>query len=507
MSLQLERIGSYIESPSQTSNHRGRILYFISAFSQPSHTPEMAPLPRSSPPASCGVPFDTTKASTFWALYLTDWILTILTALYLLYLIAGPRLTELFHKGKKLDKGKGREINRNAKDSSRDEENQSNLARERAKANRIYRISIGLTVFMLLLFGAQGFITRGATACIESPGFHFLGGDEWRPWMVYALQGAVAVGGVGGVWLLARRCRALERRDGSASGVELEERNEPRRDEDGEPVERSERPEAATADDRSVGNEPGPSRYGEPKERNGQSRSKHANPIVGGSPSVGRKEAPLQLPISQRCAQMAYGRTTSEVTEEDMFHPIRVSFPGPRHGNGEGSSKDMQRLAQLTAATSSQAADVQGFPFPPIGTVLERFSGLKPEVFLPPISERELARRNAIRRTGHTSSPRQDSGIVMGIERGSGEALRCPLPAPAVTPELSLGSPTTPAPAYTAAAWTELSTKHSTIRHWEGSITVQSRQPSHFMPPDAWTVKTAPPSPSMAPLTRCPRVG
>jgi len=467
----------------------------------------MAPLPRSSLPASCGVPFDTTKASTFWVLYLIDWILTILTALYLLYLIVAPRLTGTFRKGKEPDKGKGKEVVRNAKDSNGDnntEESQSTLTKEKAKANRIYRTSIGLTVFMFLLFGAQGFITRGATACIEGPGF--LGGEEWRPWMVYAVQGAVTIGSVGGVWLLARRRRALERGAGAASEVELEERNEPSQDEDGEPVEGSERPNAAVTHNWSVGDEPGPSRYVEPKERNSQSRSNVANPIASGSPSVDRKETPLRLPVSQRSAQMAYGQTTSEVTAEDMSHPIRVSFPKLRHGNGEGCSRDVQWLGQLTAAASSGAADVQGFPFPPTGTVLEGSPDLEAEVLLPAISDCELARRNAIRRTGHTSSPRQDSGIVMGIERDSTEALRCPLPAPAATPELALESPATPAPAYTAAARTKSSTKRSTIRHWEGTIAVQSYKSSHVMPPDWWNIETAPPSPSMAPLTRCPRV-
>lgn len=458
----------------------------------------MAPLPHSSPPASCGVPFDTTKASTFWVLYLIDWILSILAALYLLYLTVGPRLTESCRKGKKLNKGKGKEIVRST------EESQSTLTREKENANRIYRISIGLTVFMFLLFGAQGFITRGATACIEGP--DFLGGEEWRPWMVYAVQGAVTVGSVAGVWLLARRRRALERENGAASDVELEERNEPRRDEDGEPVEENQWLDAAATYRWSVGDEPGPSRYVEPKERNSQSHSNVAKPVAGGSSSVDREETPLRLPVTQRSAQMAYGRTTSEVTAEDMFHPIRVTFPGPRHGNGEGSSRDVQRLAQLTAAASSQAADVQGFPFPQNGTVLEGSLNSEAKVFLPAISECELARRNAMRRTGHTSAPRQDSGIVMGIERDSAEALRCPLPAPAATPELALDSLATPAPGYTAAAWTELSTKRSTIRHWEGTIAVRSQKSGHVMPPDAWTIDTAPPSPSMAPLTRCPRV-
>lgn len=458
----------------------------------------MAPFPHSSPLPSCGVPFDTTKASTFWVLYLIDWILSVLAALYLLYLIVGPRLAESFHKGKKPDKGKGKEVVRNT------EESQSTLTREKVNANRIYRISIGLTIFMFLLFGAQGFITRGATACIEGP--DFLGGEEWRPWMVYAVQGAVTVGSVVGVWLLARRRRALEGKNGAGSDMELEERNEPRRDEDGEPVEGNQWLDAAATHRWSVDDEPGPSRYVEPKERNSQSHSTSARPIAGGSSSIDRKETPLRLPVTQRSAQMAYGRTTSEVTAEDMFHPIRVTFPGPRHDNGEGSSRDVQRLAQLTAAASSQAADVQGFPFPRNGTVLEGSPNLEAQVFLPAISECELARRNAMRRTGHTSCPKQDSGIVLGIERDSAEALRCPLPAPAATPERALDSLATPAPGCTAAAWMKLSTKRSTIRHWEGTIAVRSHKSSRVMPPDSWTIDTAPPSPSMEPLTRCPRV-
>ena len=457
----------------------------------------MAPLPRSSIPASCGVPFDTTKASTFWVLYLIDWILSILTALYLLYLIVGPRLTERFRKGNKPDKGKGREIVRNS------EEIQLTLTREKVKVNRIYRISIGLTVFMFLLFGAQGFITRGATACIEGP--DFLGGEEWRPWMVYAVQGVVTVGSVGGIWLLARRRRALEREDGAASAVELEERDEPRQDEDGEAVEGNEWPNAVATHNWIVGDEPGPSRYVEPKERNGPRQSTVAKPIASGSPSVDRKETPLRLPVSQHSAQMAYRRTTSEVTDEDMFQPLRVIFPGSQHVNGEGSSKDVERVAQLTAEASSRAADVQGFPFPPNGTVHKK-SPDREAVVLPAISNCELARRKAIRKTGHTSSPRQDSGIVLGIDQDSDGKLGRPLPTPPASPELAPDCPATPAPAYTAAAWTELSTKPSATRHWEGTIAVRSYRFSQVMPPDWWTIETAPPSPSMAPLTRCPRV-
>lgn len=458
----------------------------------------MAPFSRPSPPASCGAPFDTTKASTFWVLYLIDWILSSFSALYLLYLIVGPRLTASFRKGEKPDKGKGREVVRNA------EESQSILKGEKAKANRIYRISIGLTVFMFLLFGAQGFITRGATACIEGP--DFLGGEEWRPWMVYAVQGAVTIGSVGGVWLLARRRRALEKVNIAASEVELEERNEPRQDEDGEAVEGNKWPDAVATHNWIVGDEPGPSRYMEPKERNSQSRSDVAKPIASVSPSVERKETPLRLPISQRSAEMAYRRTTSEVTVEDMTQPIQISFPELCHGNVEGNSRGAQRLAQLTAEASSRAADVQGFPFPPNGTELERPQD-REAVVVPAMSERELARRNAIRKTGHTSAPRQDSGIVLDIEQDSAGALRCPLPAPPATPELALGCPTTPPPAYTAAASKKPSTERFSIRHWEGTITVGSYNPSQSMPPDLWTVETAPPSPSMAPLTRCPRVG
>lgn len=78
------------------------------------------------------------------------------------------------------------------------------------------------------------------------------------------------------------------------------------------------------------------------------------------------------------------------MTAEDMSRPIQISFPKHCHGNVEGNSRDAQRLAQLTAEASSRAADVQGFPFPPNGTELERPQD-REAVVGPAMSERELA--------------------------------------------------------------------------------------------------------------------
>ena len=60
-------------------------------------------------------------------------------------------------------------------------------------------------------------------------------------------------------------------------------------------------------------------------------------------------------------ARRTMGRTSDKVTMEDMQHPKRVRLPVGR--NAEGSYKDVERLV---ARRNWLAADVEGYPFPPM---------------------------------------------------------------------------------------------------------------------------------------------
>ena len=60
-------------------------------------------------------------------------------------------------------------------------------------------------------------------------------------------------------------------------------------------------------------------------------------------------------------ARRTVGRTSDKVTMEDMQHPKRVRLPVGR--NAEGSYKDVE---SLVARRNWLAADVEGYPFPPM---------------------------------------------------------------------------------------------------------------------------------------------
>ena len=468
----------------------------------------MAPVPRSLPSNRCSAPFDTTTDTTLWALWLTIWVLTVSCGAFLLSLVLTPNfLGPLSGQTYPFDSNSNRRPNTilpltwsfKTQSIVRKEDGETGIMNAKAKLR--YRIAIGLAVFIALLWAAQGFIVTGALACSES---RFLDADAWLPWALFGLQGLIAVLCVLAVWWLNKawkrevkknrenkgkgRARGGDEEQGSggpltpaAQGLELAELNESRQ---------------------TVG--------AEPLELNEQSYTKAAEAPEGESTSSGRRQKPIHLPVSQRSAQMAYGRVTSEVTYEDCWQPIRIAFPGPLHGNGEGGSGDVERLAQLAAAARSQAADAQGFPFPPMGRTPHGTEPVRPSAS---IRQSALTRRNAVRKTAHTSFPRVDSGVAMGIPQESPVTLQCPLLTPAA-PILPLTPPTTPAPAYTAGAEAGAVTEDVEESHVFGvgktptpRIVVHPprRSPSGRVPSNWSTATTAPPSPSMAPLERCPR--
>ena len=258
------------------------------------------------PPRTCGAPFDLTPDGIFWILWITNIIITSLLSLFLLILLC----VKFPHFSPSTSKSR-------------------------------YRTGRIAMILVVMLFMVQGFIITGGLECSEAPLFS---ADAWIPWFVYGLQGLLVVVCIYLVRLLKRKCPKAEEHsdEGIGNGKDEEQRDS------------GSNPPAADLELEHVNEQETAARASDADAITGPSEREAANSTHTDGPS------PIPLPVTQQTARRLYERTTSQVTDADWQHAIRVPTPEPQSGSTP------EELAKIVSAARSLAADAQGFPFPPM---------------------------------------------------------------------------------------------------------------------------------------------
>ncbi|KAL8819145.1 MAG: hypothetical protein Q9191_007795 [Dirinaria sp. TL-2023a] len=293
-----------------------------------------------------------------------------------------------------------------------------------SKSKLRYRIGSISAIFVVLLFMVQGFIITGGLECSGAPLFR---ADHWIPWLIYGVQGLLAVVCIYLVRLLSRKWQkaVADSEVGSNDGNDEEQGDSGTKTPAPETVELEHVEQSETLAQAS-----GTRADEEPPEIEAAAATSHG-------PSRMPSPLPMTLPMTQATARKLYRRTSSEVTKADWQNAIQlpISAHSPQ-GNERSPAEDQE----MVAAARSLAADIQGFPFPIMPA--ERPA---PSAVQTPDSD------DTPEAVKYPSLDREDSAVFMDQE-GWPQLQRCPPRTPFPTPNLIISPPTPPNTPVTAAA-------------------------------------------------------